>query len=402
MSGLQPANTTGLGPLKGIKVLDASMGAVGPWAGVLLGALGADVVKLESPQGDFIRMVMPTKNGLSSTYITCNLNKRGIVLDLKTAKGLRIAHGLVAQADVFIENFRPGVAERIGVGYETLSKINPRLIYASASGFGRQGPMVGIGATDPHIQAFTGGASVNGSPGGLRQRWRWYGHFDCTTAMCITEAVLAALYHREVSGKGQLIRTTMVEAGLALQRVRIAELLSGGSPRPMGSATTYLVPDQAFETQDKPIALSVTSRRQWDHFCQAIGNVALRDDPRFSTNPRRVEHRDTLIPLLQEALRTRPAAYWLQVFAKWNIPCATFTSFDEFRYHTHYLENDMVRRLATRDWGWLTVGGVPWAFSKTPGSIRPGSPPGEHTEEFSKGSWPELGPDHPGVTPQHD
>lgn len=256
--------------------------------------------------------------------------------------------------------------------------------------------MVGIGATDPHIQAFTGGASVNGSPGGLRQRWRWYGHFDCTTAMCITEAVLAALYHREVSGKGQLIRTTMVEAGLALQRVRIAELLSGGSPRPMGSATTYLVPDQAFETQDKPIALSVTSRRQWDHFCQAIGNVALRDDPRFSTNPRRVEHRDTLIPLLQEALRTRPAAYWLQVFAKWNIPCATFTSFDEFRYHTHYLENDMVRRLATRDWGWLTVGGVPWAFSKTPGSIRPGSPRANTPKNLARVAGQNLDP----ITPE--
>jgi len=199
------------GPLAGIRVLDASMGAVGPWAGVLLGQLGADVIKLESPQGDFIRVVMPAKRGLGTTYISMNFNKSGLVLDLKKPEDRAKAHELAAQADVFIENFRPGVADRIGVGYAELSRHNPRLIYASASGFGPKGPMVKIGATDPHLQPFTGSCSVNGEAGGKMQSWRWYGHFDCTTAMCITEGILSALLERETTGRGALLegrRTT--------------------------------------------------------------------------------------------------------------------------------------------------------------------------------------------------
>ena len=203
------------------------MGAVGPWAGVLLGQLGADVIKLELPQGDFIRVVMPAKRGLGTTYISMNFNKSGLVLDLKKPEDRAKAHELAAEADVFIENFRPGVADRIGVGYAELSKLNPRLIYASASGFGPKGPMVKIGATDPHLQPFTGSCSVNGEAGGKMQSWRWYGHFDCTTAMCITEGVLSALLERETTGRGKLIQVTMIEAAMALQRVRISEHLAG-------------------------------------------------------------------------------------------------------------------------------------------------------------------------------
>ncbi|MBI4182802.1 MAG: CoA transferase [Proteobacteria bacterium] len=379
------------GPLEGIKVLDASAGAVGPWAGSLLGQLGADVVKIEPPQGDFIRNIMPTQRGLSTTYISMNYSKRSILLDLKDAAERAKAHGLIKKADVFIENFRPGVAERLGLGHAELSALNPRLIYASASGFGWGGPMVKIGATDPHIQAFSGAASVNGMPGGLRQRMRWYGHFDVNTALCIVQAILTALFERARTGRGRRVEITMIEAALALQRLRIAEHLAGGRPAPMGSATTYLVPDQAFPAQDGPIAVSATSRRQWERLCAALGKPELAEDARFRTNPLRVRNREALIPILESVFRTRPACHWLRVLAGAAVPAAEFTSFHHYRHHVHYLENEMLATFDTH-WGRMTVAGIPWRFDKSPASLRPAAAPGEHTEEIVAGDWPDLAP----------
>jgi len=379
------------GPLAGIRVLDASMGAVGPWAGVLLGQLGADVIKLESPQGDFIRVVMPAKRGLGTTYISMNFNKSGLVLDLKKPEDRAKAHALAAEADIFIENFRPGVADRIGVGYAELSKLNPRLVYASASGFGPKGPMVKIGATDPHLQPFTGSCSVNGEAGGRMQSWRWYGHFDCTTAMCITEGVLSALIERETTGRGKLIQVTMIEAAMALQRVRISEHLAGMTPKPMGSAVSYLVPDQAFDTKDRPLAVTASSRREWRALCQALGHPALADDPRFARNPDRVKNREILIPILQEIFARSSAGFWLDRLQRARVPAALFTSFDEFRHNRHYLENEMLTTFETKEWGRLTVAGVPWRFEKTPGALRPGTPPGGKTSEILAHGWAAAG-----------
>ena len=366
------------------------MGAVGPWAGALLGQLGADVVKLESPQGDFIRSVMPTQRGLGTTYITMNFNKRGVVLDLKKPDERAQVHTLAQQADVFIENFRPGVADRIGVGYAQLSAANPRLVYASASGFGPKGPMVEIGATDPHIQPFTGTCSVNGLPGGKHQGWRWYGHFDTTTASMIVQGVLAALIERESSGKGCLLQISMLEAALSLQRVRLAEHLAGGHPTRMGSATTYLVPDQAFQTQDRWVAVSVTNRDQWTRFCTALGRPDIASDPQFATNPQRLRHRDKLIPQLEKLFGAMPAAYWLLTLRRAQVPCASFATMDEFRYHTHYVQNRMFEQFDTPQWGQLTTGGIPWRFARTPAQLRPGTLPGECTREIVDGNWPPL------------
>jgi len=379
------------GPLKGIRVLDASAGAVGPWAGTLLGMLGAHVIKMEGPQGDFIRNVMPPKRGLSATYISMNFNKSGLVLDLKDPQDRAEAHKLVETADIFIENFRPGVADRIGIGYGALSAINPRLVYLSGSGFGQSGPMVKIGATDPHIQPFTGSCSVNGMPGGARQRWRWYGHFDCTTAMCIVEGALSALLERETTGRGKHVHVTMIEAAMALQRVRISEHLAGMTPQPMGSAVSYLVPDEAFATKDRPLAVTASSPREWRSLCKAIERPELADDPRFARNPDRLKNRDVLIPILKEVFSSRSAAWWLDRLQRAKVPAALFTSYDEYRHNVHYLENRMLTTFETPDWGTLTVGGVPWRFQKTPGEVRPGTPPGAKTEEIKALGWPAIG-----------
>lgn len=376
------------GPLAGLKVLDASAGAVGPWAGCLLGQLGADVVKLESPQGDFIRNVMPPKRGLSTTYICMNFSKRAVTLDLKDAGERATAHRLAAKADVFLENFRPGVVERLGLGYEALAAINPRLIYASASGFGWSGPLVEMGATDPHIQAFTGSTSVNGEPGGLRQRMRWYGHFDVNTSACIVQAVLTALYLRDKTGLGRRVEITMAEAAMALQRVRISEHLAGGRPAPMGSATTYLVPDQAFATQDDYILVSATSRRQWRQLCATLDLSDLAADPRFASNPKRVENRAVLVAILAEAFRRRPTWFWLQRLGQAGVPSARVHSFEELPDNTHMRANGMLVTFATPQWGALTVAGEPWSFSRTPARLWSGSLPGEDTKAVIEGDWP--------------
>lgn len=376
------------GPLAGLKVLDASIGAVGPWAGALLGQMGADVIKLEGPQGDFVRDVPPHKHGLSLTYISMNFNKRAVLFDMKDADDRREVHALTAQADVFIENFRPGVADRIGAGWAELSAINPRLVYASASGYGPSGPMAGIGATDPHVQAFTGSCSVNGLPGGKRQRMRWYGHIDCNTSMCIAEGILAALLERERTGRGRLVQVTMVEATAALQRVRLAEHLAGQSVLPMGSAITYLVPDQAFPAKDRPIAVSATSHREWRALCTALGQPALADDSRFGRNPDRIAHRDALIELLLPIFAERPAQHWLDVLRRAYVPCALFTTQDEFRNNIHYIGNEMLTSFDTPLWGRVNVAGVPWRFARTPGRLRPGEAPGASTALFRGGQWP--------------
>ncbi len=381
------------GPLAGLKVLDASQGGVGPWAGVLLGVLGADVVKLESPQGDFSRAVKPTQRGFSTTYMKSNLNKRGIVLDMKQEADQQKVYGFVKQADVFIENFRPGTADRIGFGYEKLSRLNPRLVYASASGYGLKGPLAGVGGLDPHIQAFSGSTCVNGRQGGLRERMRCYLHIDLNTALVMVQGVLTALLEcQQHTGKGQRVDVTMTQATMALQRVRLSEYLGGGNPVPMGSGTTYLVPDQAFATQDRYIAVSATNRAQWQALCTALGAAQLSNDPRFATNPARIENREILIPMLAERFLARPAGYWIRVLGKAGVPCSLFMNFNDYRHHIHYLENEFIIALKTAHWGDLILGGLPWRFSKTPGSLRSGSEPGEFTEEIVKGNWPDPKP----------
>jgi crotonobetainyl-CoA:carnitine CoA-transferase CaiB-like acyl-CoA transferase len=379
------------GPLTGLRVVDASAGAVGPWAGSLLAQLGAKVIKLESPQGDFIRNILPLQNGLSTTYLSMNYGKLGVELDMKSDAGKRAAHDLIAGADVFIENFRPGVAERIGLGWEELSSINPRLVYASASGFGWTGPMVKIGATDPHIQAFSGSTSVNGRPGGLRQRVRWYGHFDVNTSLCIVQGVLAGLLERQRSGKGRLVRVTMAEAAMALQRVRIGEHLSGGNPRPMGTAITYLAPDRVFATLDHDIVVSATSQAQWRRLCVALERPGLADDARFIDNPTRVRNREALDAELEECFATRSSGHWLRELSKARVPCAKPSCFDDFKYHAHYREAGLLGQTETPHWGTLFTPGTPWQFARRPVSLARPPAPGEHTEEILEHGWDSFG-----------
>lgn len=381
------------GPLDGVRVVDASAGAVGPWAGSLLAQMGARVIKLESPQGDFIRNIMPTQRGLSTTYLSMNYGKLGLELDMKEPQARATAHRLITGADVFIENFRPGVADRIGLGWSELSALNSRLVYASASGFGWSGPMVKIGATDPHIQAFSGSTSVNGRPGGHRQRVRWYGHFDVNTSLCIVQGVLAALLDRQRSGRGRLVRITMVEAAMALQRVRIGEHLSGGRPRPMGTGITYLAPDRAFEALDGLVVVTAASQAQWRRLCVALERPDLADDPRFADNPARLRNRDALEAALGEVIATRSCGFWLRVLGRARVPCARPGGFDDFRQNVHFRDAGLLQRVETPHWGSLWAPGTPWRFARHPAALGPPPAPGEHTKEILSRGWQAGDPD---------
>jgi crotonobetainyl-CoA:carnitine CoA-transferase CaiB-like acyl-CoA transferase len=371
--------------LDGIRVFDLTIAAVGPWSTKLLGALGADVIKVEAPGGDRLsHMVPPQIKGNSVLYISANHNKRMIELDLKKEADRAIALKIVEKSDVFVQNMRPGAVERLGLGYDVVGKVNPRMIYVAASAYGRTGPMAREAGIDPTVQSFCGWCSVTGPENGRGEMYRHLAHLDLTTATTITQAVLQALIARERTGKGQRIEIEMLTAAMALQTTRFAEYFATGEqPRPLGSAAATSAPHQAFECQDaKYIAVGVERDEQWPGFCHALGLDELKADARFATNRLRVENRSELIPLLTARFRTKPAAWWTIRLTREKIPNGPFMHFEELRYHPQVLANDHIVALETPHWGGLHVDGLPWKFTETPaGPIRAGGKPGEHTAE---------------------
>jgi crotonobetainyl-CoA:carnitine CoA-transferase CaiB-like acyl-CoA transferase len=371
------------GPLAGLRVLDLSIMAAGPWVGALLGELGADVVKVEPPAGDGTRWVEPLQRGMGTNYICLNVNKRGIVLDLKDPQGRQQAVDLAGRSDVFIQNFRGGVVERLGLGYPVLRARNPRLVYCSISGFGESGPLAREACADFIMQAFSGFARLNGAPGDELEAFRFTGFIDLTTSIAATQAVLAALVERDRSGLGQKVEVSMLEAALEIEATRIAELLGAGArPLPRGSESPGLVPDRAFATADREVFVTVHDAAQWRGFCAAAGRPDLADDPRFASGPARVEHRDALNALIEPIFRDRPAIWWLRVFERHGVPCALAQHFETIRHHAQVRDNGMVAELDTPDWGRVLVGGVPWHFSRTRCAVEPPPRPGQHTSEI--------------------
>ena len=372
------------GILDGIRVFDLTIAAVGPWAAKLLGALGADVIKVEEPGGELSHYIPPPIKGTSVLYISANHNKRHIVLDLKQEADRAIALKIIEKCDVFLQNMRPGVVERLGLGYDVVSEINPRIIYVAASAYGRTGPMAKEAGADPTVQAFGGWSSITGQPGSRGETFRHFAHLDLTTSSMIVEAVLQGLLARERAGKGQRIEIEMLTAALALQTSRLAEYFATGvQPKPLGSAAATTVPHQAFICEDqKYIAVGVVSEDQWPSFCRAMGLEELASDPRFGTNPERVENQAELIPILEQRFKTKPVTWWVIRLIKEKVPNGRFMDFEALRYHPQVLQNEHMVELDTAHWGRLYVDGLPWKFGRTPaGPIRPGGLKGEHTAE---------------------
>lgn len=371
-----------IGPLSGIRVFDLTIAAVGPWTSMLLGQLGADVIKVESPQGDLSRAIPPPIGGMAVLYISANFNKRGIILDLKRNRDREIALKLAATCDVFVENMRPGTAARLGLGDKVLRDLNPRLIYCAASGFGQTGPLAKEGCADPQMQAFGGWTSVTGAPGGPPEMLRYFAHLDITTATYAVQAILAALYAREETGTGQKIEVSMLEAAMALQSTRLAEYLTTGEQPPrLGSASATIVPDQAFRCADSVhLAVSVLDDAQWPRLAVLLERPDLGEDPRYATNAGRVSERSRLVPELERAFARKPARWWELQLTKAKIPHGRFWDFETLRLHPQVTENDHLVRAPT-PWRELDTGGLPWRFSETPGELRPVPVPGAATAE---------------------
>lgn len=372
------------GVLAGIRVFDMTLAAVGPWASKLLGQLGADVIKVESPEPEMSHQIPPTINGTGVLYISANFNKRQIILDLKDDDDRTKAYRLAAQCDVFIQNMRPGAADRLGFGYEDVVVHRPDVIYVTASAYGRVGPMATDGGVDPLLQAFSGITSVTGPEGGPGEMFRHLAHIDITTSSNIVEAVLQALVHRERTGEGQHIELEMIMAALSLQSTRLGEFfVTGDQPVPRGSADTTTVPHQAFRCQDGEwLAVGVTSDDRWAPLCRALALDELASDLRFATNPDRVRNRDELVPLLADRFATKPAAWWNLRLTEAGVSNSRIGDFDGLRHHPQVVDNGHLAEIESPHFGRLWVDAVPWTFDGEPARpVTPGGLQGEHTAD---------------------
>jgi crotonobetainyl-CoA:carnitine CoA-transferase CaiB-like acyl-CoA transferase len=364
-----------------LRVVDVSIMAAGPWVGALLGQLGAEVIKIEPPAGDGTRWVEPVQHGMGTNYMCLNLNKKGVMLDLKSPADRQTALDLATTADVFIQNFRGGVIDRLGLGYAAVCAANPRIVYCSVSGFGETGPLAKEACADFIMQAYSAFARLNGRSGEELEAFRFTGFIDLTTSVVATEGVLAALLEREITGAGQKLEVSMLQAALEMQYTRVAEMLATGTaPHPLGSRSAGLIPDGAYATLDGEVFVTAHDDAQWRAFCAAIEHSDLADDPRFTTNALRVAHRDALDAIVEPVIRARPMIWWMRAFERHRVPCALAQHFEALRYHAQVRDNGMIADVHTGQWGTVVVGGLPWKFAATPGAITPPPVPGADTQ----------------------
>lgn len=374
------------GPLAGVRVLDLCAFAVGPYAVALLAQLGADVIRVDPPYGDPIRMVQPTHRGEPTTYSSTSLGKRSIVLDLKDADDRDLALRLAAAADVVVENSRAGTMDRLGLGYDQLRPYNPGLVYCASSSFGDAGPLAAMGSTDPQGQAFAGFASLNGPAGGTPELLRYVAMIDLTTSMYLAQAVLVGLHARRRTGRGQFVRTSQMEAAIALQTTRLAEYLATGeSPVPLGSGSSVIVPSNAYRCQDAAwVTVSARSDAQWTALCDAVGLSDLGSDARLATVAGRIAHRAEIDAALTDAIAAAPAHWWSRKLPRVGVACVRPRTLED-DVTEHLAVNGAVIRVPHPAGDTLAVAGAPWTFERTPARVGEVVPPGRDTDAIRAG-----------------
>ena len=314
--------------MKGIRVIDLTSVLSGPFCTWLLGSMGADVIKVESPDGDSARTSPPFKDDTSLYFASINRNKRSIVLDLKSDDGKQILHKLLATADVFIENMRPGVRNRLGCSDAELKQINPDLITASISGFGQSGSLSDRPAYDIVVQAMSGMMSINGPPGGPATRVG-FSAGDISAALFTTIGILQRLYQRDArhQSPSDHLDVSMLACQWGCLENAFARYLNAGIvPGPIGSRHPSMTPFETYPTADNEIVIGLGSAKDWPHFCRVIELPALIDDHRFSEDEARLNHRDELEQILSAHLRKRSSTYWIDLLVKNSIPCSAVES----------------------------------------------------------------------------
>ncbi|MDO8755699.1 MAG: CoA transferase [Anaerolineales bacterium] len=370
-------------PLTGIRVLDLSRVLAGPYCTMVLGDLGAEVIKVEPPEGDETRGWGPPFAGGESAYYLCvNRNKRGMVVNLKTEAGKNILRELAMQSDVLVENFRPGTLKKFDLDFETLHELNPRLVYCSITGFGQTGSMRDKPGYDFMIQALGGLMSITGEPEGEPMK-TGVAVVDLFAGQNATIAILAALQARAMTGQGQHIDISLFDSQLGwLANVASNYLISGNLPKRQGNAHPNIVPYQSFQVSDGWFAIAVGNDRQFVRLCDVLGKPEIAMDERFSTNSARVENRDELIALFEPVFATRSASEWLDSLEKAEIPCGPINNLEQVFSMSLVKEREMLVKMEHPTIGELTLVGSPLKMSATPVEYR--LPPplmGEHTQE---------------------
>ncbi|MSQ25777.1 MAG: hypothetical protein EXR49_05845 [Dehalococcoidia bacterium] len=371
------------GLLDGITIFDLTHAAVGPWATMLLGAMGATVVKVEIPTGDLQQKIPPYQRKFSVLYGHGNLGKRSIVLDLKQEGDRGKAYQILRQSDVCIQNMRPGVAARLGFGYGTVQEMNPTIVYVDASAWGLTGPLGQMAGGDGPVQAFSAFTSLNGSRGGPGEYLRAYGYIDLNASQAVAMALLEAILRRARTGKSQYVETTMLGASMLMQTSRMAEYLGAGqAPQRWGSASPVIVPDEAFLCLDKGyLCVTAATDAQWRALCGAIGSEEIGKDARYATNAGRVEGREELAPQLGAIFASKPRRWWEVQLGKAGVPCMRPWDVEQIYNHPQMEANKFLLDMPVAHAGTMRVASPPYRFKKA--QLRWEAPPftGKHTQE---------------------
>jgi formyl-CoA transferase len=372
-------------PLSGYRVLDLSRILAGPYCTMILGDQGADVIKVERPGGgdDTRTWGPPFAGGESAYYLSCNRNKRSMTVDLKNPAGAALIREIARVSDVFIENFTPGLTKRFGLDYETLRELNPRLVYCSISAYGQDGPYRDRPGYDMVLSAVGGLMWITGERDGNPCKVG-VAITDVLTGVYASGAITAALLWRERSGRGQYIDCSLLDAQVsALANIGSNYLVAGQEATRWGTAHESIIPYQVFPTKDRPIAIAVANQKLWVNFCRVVGKEEWLEDPRFETNPKRVENRDAMLPLVAEVMAAKTCDEWMELFVEAAIPCGPVNDMEHLFSDPQVVHREMIAEVPHATIGTLRLAGIPIKYSATPGSIRRAPPLlGEHTEEL--------------------
>lgn len=375
------------GLLEGVRVLDFTRVLAGPYAAMVLGDLGAQVIKVELPgQGDEARGFGPFQQGESAYFMSVNRGKKSLTLDLRAPRGQELAQRLAGLCDILIENFRPGSMARFGLGYQELHQRYPALVYASISGFGQSGPYAGRPAYDAVIQAMSGLASITGHPHMPPVRVG-SSIADLSAALFGVVGILAALGHARAAGQGQQVDISMLDCQVALLENAIARYqVTGEVPTPLGSRHPAITPFQFFAAADGHLVIAAGNDPLWKKLCAAVGLPELSEDPRFATNALRTQNHAQLEELLTGALQRQGVAHWCQVLEEAGVPCGPILDIAQVVRDPQVAARGMIARLAHPKAGEVAMPASPLKFSATPVELQAPAPLlGQHTQEVLEG-----------------
>lgn len=372
--------------LEGITVLDLTRVLAGPYATMVLADFGADVIKVEQPNvGDDSRAFGPFVGKESVYFMSLNRNKRSMTLNLKDPKAKETFKEMVKKADVVVENYRPGTMEKLGLGYDVLKEVNPKIIYAACSGFGHTGPDSKKPAYDVIVQGAGGIMSITGQEGGEPTRVG-ASVGDITAGLFTAIGIMTALYNRQVTGIGQKVDVSMLDCQVAILENAIARYTSSGiAPQPIGNRHPSITPFEAFKAKDAYVIIAVGNDRLWEKFCNLIDRPDLIADERFVSNPARTKNQKALKAILDTVFPTRTLDEWLEALEGAGIPCGPINTVDRVIKDRQVIARDMIVETDHPVAGKVKMAGVPIKMSETPGSVDAPAPIlGQHTEEVLK------------------